>query len=141
MSELFIFVFVLKLVCFGSGLLVARKVRQTDGRRSNTHAKCRLGSATLNENIATFWADRIGVQCGASLSAQLGARRRVTLRPSQQQHRDVITQLKRTGTTKIIDMAGCVGIWLPYTACPAKRGTRTLLHAARLANTPSALPF
>jgi hypothetical protein len=114
MSGLFIFVVVLRLVCFGSGLLGARKVRQTDrqtdGRGSDTHANCRLGSVTLNENIATFWADRIGDQCGAGLSAQLGARRHLTLRSSQQQHRDVITQLKRTGTTKIIDVAGCVGI-------------------------------
>ena len=94
MSELFIFVFVLKLVCFGSGLFGARVVRQTDGRGSDTHAKCRLGSVTLNENIATFWADRIWGQCGASLTPQLGARRHLTLRPSQQQHRHVITQLK-----------------------------------------------
>jgi len=124
MSELFIFVFVLKLVCFGSGLLGARIVRQTDrqrdGRESDRHAKYRLGSVTLNENIATFWADRIWGQCGASLSAQLGARRHLTLRPSQQQHRHVITQLKRIGRTKIIDMAGCVSIWLPYMACPAE---------------------
>jgi hypothetical protein len=66
------FVFVLKLVCFGSGLLGARrKVRQTDCRGSGTYANRRLGSVTLNENIATFWADRIGDQCGASLVPNL----------------------------------------------------------------------
>jgi hypothetical protein len=123
---------------------VGRSESETDRRQGVGHARELLtgqcNPVTLNENIATFWADQIGDQCGAFLSAQLGARHRLTLRPSHQQHRDVITQLKRTGTTKIINVAG-FGIWLPNSACPAERGTRTLLRAARLANTPSALQF